>query len=150
MLDRFMFDSPSLKINCSYGINLMYNLSAIGKSYALTLMKDIGSKYLIVHPFSTSIEYDNFFRVEGTFKKGDILFLDRCDLFLKEDIANYIKTRKDLIIFMDLKNPLYFFSFNRDIDADVIVDSDTIGEVTITDDINLRRRWYSKHQPSYI
>lgn len=150
MLKLFKFESPDISIDCKYGINFMYNLSATGKSYAARILSSLSNKSIKCFIFNNNSTYSTFFEVSNKFTEGCLIFLDRCDMFLTKEIVEYVKNRKDIIILMDLKLVVKFINITEIEFTRVVVDSDTKGKVIITDDINIRRQWVSEHECTYI
>lgn len=147
-MSKFVFESEVLKISCEYGFHLLESVSAIGKSYALKIMREFDRPNLFKTCSSRS-DYDDFYSSVDSLKSGMLLFLDRCDIFLTDEMLQYVEDRQDIVILADLKDPFRSFKFLGN-GFRVPVSCIEAGEVVITDDVDYGRQWRSEHIYPFI
>ncbi|WP_367568248.1 hypothetical protein [Lacrimispora sp.] len=96
-------DTPLLNINIEDSIHWFPPISAIGKSYFSTFVRENGIKGVVVYMISNEDEFKNLDIIVEALKDNGILILDRTDLYLNNSDLRKLVKYADKRILIDRK-----------------------------------------------
>ena len=106
---KYKINGIDISINLNNGVYTFYGYSGEGKSYLAFLLKELRKQGYNVDSYSylDDVAYSsNVYNILSN-SNNVLVFIDRLDMFINEELSIFINSIKDKIILLDYKHEIY-------------------------------------------